>query len=111
MEVHITHHLESSKLNAQEQHDFSYEYDLYFFSKAKTTIVARSYVTETNEVHFLRIESDGQSRLLIKTDLKSPLFIEAVYYLQKVGKETLNWLSGRGNGYEPIRLKNSAWPG
>lgn len=64
--------------------------------------VARSYTDTSDEAHFLRVELDGDPRHLTDADLTHPLFVAARSHLIGAGKVHLNWLSGRGNGYEPI---------
>jgi hypothetical protein len=101
MNVETTHHVDASEPDANGMYEYRYEYDLFSFSDGRLTLVARSYTNEA-EAHFLRIEADGQSRLLTRANLKLPLFASAVEHLRGLGKKDINWLSGRGNGYEPV---------
>jgi len=43
-------------------------------------------------------------RSLTEGDLRSKLLGEVIAYLRHQGKTEFNWLSGRGNGYEPVPL-------
>src|SRR5262245_56271745 len=102
MDVRVTHHVEEIPGNPPGC-ESRYEYDLYFFfSNEGPALVARSYVQIPEEAHFLRIESNGRMRALTLDDLRGPLFSEAKRYLAELGKHELTWLSGNGNGYEPI---------
>jgi len=78
---------------------FRYEYDVYKFSKGDIALVARSYADFPNEAHFLRIESRGIFHALKRTDLESPLCVEAVSYLRQEGKIRIEWLSEEEEGY------------
>lgn len=103
MNVETTHHVDASEPDADGMHSYHYEYDLFSFSDGLVTLIARSYDNET-EAHFLSIEIDGEARLLADADLRMPLFAGAVAHLHSIGKQQINWLSGRGNGYEPVVL-------
>lgn len=104
MNVVVTHHIDASDGNVQGSYDYYYEYDVYRFSELGETLVARSYADTPDEAHFLRWESHGNVRLLRDCDLKSALFAQAVTHLRRAGKKTLSRLSGRGDGYEPVKL-------
>jgi hypothetical protein len=103
MNVETTHHVDASEPDANGMYEYHYEYDVFSFSAGRMALVARSYSNEA-EAHFLRIEVDGAPRLLTKADLNQPLFASATDYLRSLGKEQINWLSGRGNGYELVLL-------
>ena len=103
MNVETTHHVDASEPDANGMYEYRYEYDVFSFSDGRVALVARSYNNEV-EAHFLRLEVDGAPRLLTRADLKLPLFASAAEYLRSLGKEQINWLSGRGNGYEPVLL-------
>lgn len=103
MIVETTHHVDASEPDANGMYEYRYEYDVFSFSDGRVALVARSYNNEA-EAHFLRIEVDGAPRLLTRADLKLPLFANAAEDLRSLGKEQINWLSGRGNGYEPVLL-------
>ena len=102
MRMECTRHIDASEPDADGCYEYHYEYDIYRFSDGATCFVARSYTHTLDEAHFLRIELDGDPRLLTETDLAHPLFFAARAHLLAAGKMRLNWLSGRGNGYEPI---------
>ena len=105
MDVSTTHRVDASEPDAHGQYDYRYEYDIYRFSGGDIALVARSYIHEADEAHFLRLEQNGKQRLLTDADLGLPLFAESVAYLKSHGKAKINWLSGRGNGYEEVRLE------
>jgi hypothetical protein len=102
MKVTITHHIDASERDSRGKYSYCYEYEMFRFADAKGTLVARGYADEKSSAHFLGAESAGESRALRDDDLKTALFAEAVRYLRNAGKKKLSWLSGRGNGYEPI---------
>jgi hypothetical protein len=104
LEVIITHHVDASEKNAQDFYDFYYEYDLFYFIEHDVTLIARSYKSEANNAHFLRLESAGRHQAIGADDLTSALFIEAANYLRKAGKQNLEWLSGRVGGYESVKF-------
>ena len=105
MDVATTHHVDSSEPDQNGRYAFRYEYDLYRFSEGELSLVARSYKHEMDETHFLRLEQSGKQRLLKDADLGLPLFAASVRYLRSIGKQKLQWLSGRGNGYEAVTLE------
>jgi hypothetical protein len=95
--------LETSRhMEADEEAGYRYEYDLSRFSAGSECLVARSYVHNPTEAHFLRWETSGVNRALVDDDLESPLFLEAVRHLRASGKTDVRWFSGRGNGYEKV---------
>lgn len=105
MNVVTTHHIDTDEPDAHDvQGECSYycEYDVYGFSEGDITLIARGYVDSEDEAHFLSVEVRGKRRLMRDADLKTPLFIAAAAYLRDAGKNKLTWLSGRGNGYEPV---------
>lgn len=103
MQVECTRHIDASEPNADGSYDYHYEYDFYRFSNEGCCLFARSYTDESDEAHFLSMEVGEESRLLTDDDLGHPLFVAAQTYLHNEGKLRLNWLSGRGNGYESLR--------
>ena len=102
MDVTVTHHVDASEPDAQGAYEYYYEYDLYRFGDGGNALIARSYTGTGDEAHFLSIELRGVARLLRAADLKTPLFADAAAHLRAAGKLKLSWLSGRGNGYEPV---------
>lgn len=102
MRIESTRHIDASEPDAAGFRDYHYEYDVYRFSDGAVCFVARSYTDTSDEAHFLRVELDGDPRHLTDADLTHPLFVAARSHLIGAGKVHLNWLSGRGNGYEPI---------
>lgn len=102
MLIECTRHIDASEPDADGFYDYHYEYDIYRFTDGAACVMARSYTYQEDEAHFLRIELDGVPRLLTDADLARPLFLEARDHLIGLGKTRLQWLSGRGNGYEPV---------
>lgn len=102
MHVHISHHVDASEQDADGFYEYYYEYDILVFSENESSLVARSYIDKPNEAHFLRVEVEDERRALTENDMKSTLLAESVAYLREHGKTEVNWLSGRGNGYEPV---------
>src|SRR4051794_7209840 len=106
MKVKITHHVDANEPDAEGESEYHYEYDLYVFSEDGVAVVARSYIDEPDEAHFLRIEIDGKPQLMKRADLRRPLVVSAARHLSNTGKKRLTWLSGKGNGYEPVVFRN-----
>jgi hypothetical protein len=102
MQVQTTRHVDAGEPDADGFYDYYYEYDVTVFSAGSLSLVARSYTDAPHEAHFLRIEAGSRHRQLTDEDMKSPLVIEATTYLRAQGKSDINWLSGRGNGYEAV---------
>lgn len=102
VQVERARHVDCSEPDASGAVDYHYEYDLYRFTQGARCLVARSYVDTPDEAHFLGIEVDGKSRLLKRADMQHPLCLFAQAQLRREGKQQLRWLSGRGNGYEPV---------
>lgn len=102
MKIERTRHVDASEQDESGGYDYYYEYDIYLFTDGSASLAARSYVDEPHEAHFLSIEEHGHSRTLVDADLKRPLFQAAQSHLRREGKTDLRWLSGRGDGYEPV---------
>jgi hypothetical protein len=102
MKIERTHHIDASEPDPAGMYDYYYEYDIYRFIDGGNSLTARSYVDESDAAHFLQIEIDGGSRLMVDKDLLHPLFLAAHAYLQAEGKLHFKWLSGRGDGYESL---------
>ena len=102
MHIECTRHIDASEPDADGLYAYYYEYDVYRFSEDTLAFVARSYTDDPEEAHFLRMEVDGRPRSILTPDLSHPLFLEAQMYLRATGKIRLRWLSGRGDGYEPL---------
>ena len=105
MKIEQTHHVDASEPDARGRYEYYYAYDLFVFSEAGVAVVARSYSDTPGEAHFLRIEVGAASELLQRDDFRRPLVIAAIKHLRALGKHELSWLSGRGNGYEPVSIK------
>ncbi len=107
MQVERVRHVDCGEPDASGMYDYEYEYDIYRFSDAATCLVARSYTDTPAEVHFLSIEVAGKSRLLQPADLAHRLCGLAQAYLRREGKREIRWLSGRGDGYEPVPVDSA----
>ena len=105
MQVERTHHIDASEPDDAGMHEYHYEYDIYRFVDETACFVARSYTDQPTEAHFLGVQVDGRDRLLTDADLAHPLCLAAQDYLRGEGKIELNWLSGRGNGYEAVPFR------
>lgn len=103
MHIECTRHVDASEPDENGMHKYYYEYDIFRFREGQICLVARSYVDDHCEAHFLGVEENGVTRRLVDTDLNLPLFQAALVHLHTAGKSNFNWLSGRGNGYEPVR--------
>lgn len=102
MHVECVRETDASEPDADGMYEYHYEYDVYRFSEEGVCFVARSYTDMPDEAHFLGAEWSGRYRRLDEADLRHPLFLAAAAHLRGIGKVQLNWLSGRGNGYEPV---------
>lgn len=81
---------------------YHYEYDIIEVEAAGVVYVARSYVGEPSEVHFLAKESDGKRAHLSAADVASKSFQQAVLYFRNRGKTHVNYLSVQHDGYVPV---------
>ncbi len=99
MKVECIHKIDSSEPDKNGMYEYYYEYDIYTFSYQDQVLVARSYIDDPQEAHFLSIEKGGENLLLCKNDLQCELATQAKSYLADLGKSELNWLSGEGDGY------------
>ena len=102
MHIERVRQIDSSEPDETGMYDYYYEYDIYRFTDGPICLIARSYVDEPDEAHFLRVEANGSQRTLVDVDLTHPLFLLAQSHLSSEGKVHLHWLSGRGDGYEPV---------
>ncbi|HYG04869.1 MAG TPA: hypothetical protein VD865_00465 [Stenotrophomonas sp.] len=102
MHIECTHHIDASEPDEDGMHEYYYEYDMYRFTDGALCLVARSYSDEPDEAHFLCFEVDGHRRTMTDRDLTNPLLLAAQAHLRAAGKIRLQWLSGRGTGYEPL---------
>lgn len=100
MHVEKTHHVDASEPNADGLYEWRYEYDLYSFSHASISMVARTYVSELDAVYFLRIEQGTLRRGITPKEFSLPVFREAVAYLRDAGFRRVEWLGE--SGYEPV---------
>src|SRR6185503_12441524 len=84
VEVHKLHNRESGL-------GPGYAHDLYEFEAAGVKYVARSYISEPEDAHFLRKEEGGHTFKLTAEDLQSATFQAAVAYLLKQGKAQVQY--------------------
>lgn len=96
MEVDISHKIDASEKDKNGKYDYYYEYDIYTFKNKNITIIARSYTTEPEEIHFLSAIQNEKRRPISQTDLELPLFNEILEYLKSTNKKKINWLSSSG---------------
>lgn len=102
MQIECIRQIDCSEPDELGAYDYYYEYDVYRFTDGPISLIARSYTDEPDEAHFLSVETSGKRRTLVDADLAHQLFHLAQSYLRGEGKTQLRWLSGRGNGYEPV---------
>jgi hypothetical protein len=100
--VEQTYHEDVGPPGPDGKHIFAYRYFLFRFTcNDGETLIARSYLDAPSEAHFLRLETTAH-RPIDAADFRRPLFIEAVEYLRKQGKEDIPWLSFDAQGYVPV---------
>jgi hypothetical protein len=100
MHVEKTHHVDASEPDADGLYEWRYEYDLYSFSDASISVVARTYVLEPDAVYFLHIEQGSLHRGITPKEFSLPVFHEAMTYLRDAGFRRVEWLGA--SGYEPV---------
>lgn len=103
MHIECTRHIDASEPDESGMYEYYYEYDMFHFRDGQICLVVRAYTDDQHEAHFLRIEENGVARRLVDADLNLSLFQKALAHLHTAGKSNLSWLSGRGDGYEPVR--------
>lgn len=96
MEVKCERQIGVGGQNEDGTYLFRYEYDIYRFIEADVVLVARSYVDQPEEVHFLSLERRGNAQALSEADVASRLAQEARRFLQQRGMSEFNWLSEEG---------------
>lgn len=102
MQIECSRHIDSSGPDESGVYDYHYEYDIYCFTDDTLSLIARSYIDEPDEAHFLSVQTHGHWRNLVDADWAHHLFHQALSYLRSEGKTQLRWLSGRANGYESV---------
>jgi len=107
MEVTISHHIDASEPDANSDYDYYYEYDIYRFSRAGRTYVARSYRDEPDGAAFQSCLEGEEWSLLGPADLIDSLLVQAVDYLQRAGKTKLDRLT-ETEGYVPLEVMAAA---
>ncbi|MFT4065614.1 hypothetical protein [Paraburkholderia sp.] len=102
MEVTATHHIDSSEPDENGMYDYYYEYDIYEFTDGNISYIARSYIDEPLDAHFLKMKADGEHewRIMGDRDRDTPLFTDAVTYLRGKGKINIQCLFE--GGYKDI---------
>jgi hypothetical protein len=103
MEVTVTHHIDCSDRDESGLYEYYYEYDIFEFTGKYVAYIARAYVDEPGEAHFLKVKGDGDEdwRIMIERDKDDSLFKEAVEYLKNTGKPNIRCFMGR-TGYVDI---------
>ncbi|MCD9032189.1 hypothetical protein LDO32_10690 [Luteimonas sp. Y-2-2-4F] len=99
-----TRHVDES-----EEDGYHYEYDIYRFTDGALCFVARSYVEDACEAHFLRAERRGRPRYLRAADLRHPLFLAALDHLRGEGKTRHAWLCPRTSRYRDVSDAGPPW--
>jgi hypothetical protein len=103
MDITVSHHVDASEPDAQGFYEYHYEYDVYRFSRAGRTYIARSYVDEPQSAAFLSCLEGSESRLLSSADLVHPLLVAAVDHLRGIGKAALDRLA-EPEGYVALEV-------
>jgi hypothetical protein len=115
MTVEISHHIDASDPNPEGFHDYHYEYDVYVFADGPLSYVVRAYTDQPEQASFMSVSEGTHGRLLNSKDCRTPLFAEAVAYLNGMGKTDLQWLSKSTGAYRPItdldesRVRSRLW--
>lgn len=110
MNVEISHHIDASDLDPEGFHDYYYEYDFYVFSDGPLSYFVRAYTDQPEQAAFMSIKKGTRGHFLKPKDFRTPLFAEAVTYLQGIGKTDLTWLSQNGAPYRPITDTDDGQP-
>ncbi|HEY0597010.1 hypothetical protein [Sphingopyxis sp.] len=104
MRVNVDHYVDASDPDADGLHDWYYEYDIYRFSQAGRSFVARAYTDEPRKVAFLahevKILGFRRHRLLNSADLRSSLFVAALAHFRRLGMTSIDRLTEAG--YVPV---------
>ncbi|NIF78143.1 hypothetical protein F3J20_12205 [Paraburkholderia sp. Cy-641] len=104
MQVISARHIDSSDSDENEMYDYYYEYDIYEFIDENVHYIARAYVDEPFNAHFLKMKSEGEDlwRIIEEQDMNNPLFRNAVAFLKEKGKTNIQYLSSGPRGYLDI---------
>ncbi|MGF6542169.1 hypothetical protein [Paraburkholderia youngii] len=100
MEVIVSHHIDCGERDENGMYEYYYEYDIYEVGKGNVSYMARAYVDEPGDAHFLKMKGDGDHdwRTITERDKDDSLFKEAVKYLRSIGKSNIRCFMGRA-GY------------
>lgn len=82
--------------------EVSYHYDLFKFEADGSVLIARSYLDNPREAHFLRKEIGGELLPIAGSDVWLDSFREAASHLRQLGKTELTYLSPDHGGYVPL---------
>jgi hypothetical protein len=96
MHVEKSHHVDTSEPDTNGLYEWRYEYDLYSFSDASISMIARTYESEPDAVYFLHIEQGSLRRGITPKEFSLPVFREAVAYLRDAGFRRIEWLGVSG---------------
>jgi hypothetical protein len=102
MHIEKSHHVDASEPDADGLYEWRYEYDLFHFSQAPLTLIARSYTSTPGTVHFLRLEWEDLRRGLKREDFSRPIVHDAVKYLRANGFHHIEWLTDAGYEAVPV---------
>jgi len=81
---------------------FRYEYDAYEITSEGVSFIARSYVHEIDEAHFLRKVIAGAAFEIDARDVETTAFRRAAAYLRERGITRLRYLSLTNEGYVDV---------
>ncbi|MDQ8205874.1 hypothetical protein [Pelagicoccus sp. SDUM812003] len=99
MKVTKEHKIDAGEKDSEGYYDYFYEYDIYTFTENGKKLTARKYIDDET-AHFLRIENEGEERILTKEDLETSFISEAIEHLRNEGIEEVEYLAN--SGYERI---------
>ncbi|WP_210199516.1 hypothetical protein [Rhizobium sp. R339] len=102
MTVEVSHHVDAYEPDAEGFYHYHYEYAIFKFTDGVMTLLARAYSDEPRRAALMAWNEGINSRLLRKRDLRHPLFLGAMAYLERAGKSELDWLDRNSGSYLPI---------
>ena len=102
------HCVDSMASTEKGLYEYYYEYELYRFSDGARSLVARSYTDESDEAHFLRIETSGGVESLTEESFELALVQTALRHLRSIGKRKLHWLNVESKGDAYVGVPGTA---
>ncbi len=82
MEISKEHIIDCGDKSEDGSYDFYYEFDLYKFKFKSIVFLAKSYKDESELVSFFGVDIEGKREMIVKEQLKSDMFVQAVEYLR-----------------------------